>query len=190
MNPGHRYSIVMVSAFIVTAGFSVTAFAQGPGVAPTDNVNIAKNLTYDEMHNKAAAMVTEMQTTLDDVVVLRESTREKEKDVLKLNCINVNVSSMKGFVKVSEQSVVKLDKAIAKKDRDTAEHQFYLVTLAGDKVSFLAVKARSCAGDVLRYSGETVVTKDISGDIAAIDPTDIVDEEDVLFATEEATPYQ
>lgn len=190
MNPGDRLTLFLALVATLLVGGAGTALAQEAGVAPTDDVNIAKNLSYAEMLEKAKTKVVEMQTTLDGVIVLMETTREKEKDVLKLNCINVNVSSMKGFVKVSEQSVTKLEKAIGKKDRETAEHQYYLVSLAGGKVAFLAVKARSCAGDVLRYSGETVVIKDISGDIAAIDPTNIVDEEDVLFVIEEFTPYQ
>ncbi len=181
------------SAFAVILGgalllLAAPAWAQGK--AAPENLNFAKNLSFEEMSERSKGELQEMQEVLNGTIQLAEDTRSEEKDLLKLNCINDRIPVIRGFVNVSEQSQGRLGQAIKQKDREGAEHQYSLIVIAGTKVDNLGVEARSCAGEVLRYSGETVVEKEVSGDIAALDPTNVISEEDVLFTTEEATPYQ
>ena len=142
------------------------------------------------MPDRAAAEIEGMKVVLTDVLQLLEKTREEEKDLLKLNCINEKLAAIKGFLKVSEQSMTKMQDALARNDAESAQHQFALINIAADKVDNLGVEAQSCAGEILRYAGDTEVIKDIDPAIADLDPTVIVDESDDLFRLPEGTPFQ
>jgi hypothetical protein len=143
-----------------------------------------------QMVDKANTHIAGMKDTLADVLKLLEKTREEDKDLLKLNCINEKLASVKGFLKVSEQSMVKLQEALARNDKESANHQFALIDIASAKVANLGVEAQSCAGEVLRYAGETELIAEVDPDIAELDPTEIVDDSDTLFRLPEATPFQ
>lgn len=143
-----------------------------------------------QMVEQANARIGRMKDTLADVLKLLETTREEDKDLLKLNCINEKLAAVKGFLKVSEQSMVKLQEALARNDPEGAKHQYALIEIASTKIDNLGVEAQSCAGEVLRYAGETELIKEVDPDIADLDPTIIVDESDTLFRLPEATPYQ
>jgi hypothetical protein len=142
------------------------------------------------MISRSEDVIEQMQGTLDQALNLLEKTREEEKDLLKLNCINEKLSAIKGFLKVSEQSLTKLKTSKSKGDVESMRHQYSLISIAGSKVENLGVEAQSCAGDVLRYAGNTKVTPEIDPNIAEIDPTAIVNEGSDLWRIEEVTPYQ
>lgn len=167
-----------------------------PAAMAQDNINpqqlleSAKNMSGSDMLSRASGEIEKMKNTLGGSLELLEATRDEEKDILKLNCIRDKLAAVKGFLKVSEQSEVKLKEALARDDRATAEHQYALVVIAGSKVSNLGVEAQSCAGEVLRYSGQTDVKFDIDEDIPEIDPTILLEEIEVLFKLPEATPFQ
>jgi hypothetical protein len=149
-----------------------------------------EKVPQDQMVEQANTRIATMKDTLADVLKLLEKTREEDKDLLKLNCINEKLAAVKGFLKVSEQSMVKLQESLARNDPESANHQYALIDIASAKVDNLGVEAQSCAGEVLRYAGETELIAEIDPDIADLDPTIIVDESDTLFRLPEATPYQ
>ncbi len=185
-----RVSVIVVGLLVcglaMMGGPSPDVQAQG-GLVPQDSLGASKNLSREQMLARAGEDINLMKGIRGQVLTMLESTREEEKDLLKLNCINEKLSAIKGFLKVSEQSMLKMRES---SDKESIGHQFSLVSIAGSKVQNLGVEAQSCAGEVLRYSGNTEVIFEIDPNIAQIDPTNIVDETDTLFRLPEATPYQ
>lgn len=160
------------------------------GDAPVGLDDQASKLSPGEMISRASADIERMKGTLGQVLEVLEKTRQEEKDLLKLNCINEKLSAIKGFLKVSEQSLTKLKTSNANGDTDSMRHQYSLIAIAGSKVENLGVEAQSCAGEVLKYAGNTKVVPEIDPDIAEIDPTEIVNDVDSIFRLPEVTPYQ
>jgi hypothetical protein len=183
------HSGLVVALIAVTAALtlSATGAALAQGLVPQDNLKSAKGMNKSQMLNGAAKDIGNMKSIRGKVLTLLETTREEEKDLLKLNCINEKLSAIKGFLKVSEQSLVKMRES---GDKESVAHQFALVSIAGSKVQNLGVEAQSCAGEVLRYSGLTEIIPEIDPDIAEIDSTNIVNETETLFRLPEVTPYQ
>lgn len=178
---------LVAGGLAVMAGPTGDVAAQGGGLVPQDNLDVAKGMKKPQMIDRASGDINRMKGIRSQVLSLLEKTREEEKDLLKLNCINEKLSAIKGFLKVSEQSLVKMRES---GDSESIAHQFSLISIAGSKVQNLGVEAQSCAGEVLRYSGNTEIIPEVDPNIAEIDPTDIVNETETLFRLPEVTPYQ
>lgn len=178
-----KTSVTVVTALLVVAMSSLASAEDKPIDVPRG-----------QMVDVARGEIDGMKAVFEEVVQLLEKTREEDKDLLKLNCINSRLSALKGFLKVSEQSMVKLQDAVASGNSDESQqravHQFRLISIASDRVANLGVEAQSCVGDILRYAGETEVIKETDPAISSLDPTVIINERDDLFRLPEGTPYQ
>jgi hypothetical protein len=148
------------------------------------------NLSLEEMVEKAQGELNKMKGILSTVQTTQEETKDDEKDLVKLGCINKKVSAIKGFLKVSEQSMGKLKVAQEGKNREAGEHLYSLISIASTKVQNLGTEAQACAGEILQYAGDTQVIADIDSDIAQSDPTNLLSELNDLFRIIEVTPYQ
>lgn len=184
-----RHGLGVVGAALVVGVFGSSALAQSD-LLPTDVIEQSKNLSLGEMVERGQEELSKMGAVVDQTQGLVESIREDEKDLDKLGCVNKKLSTMKGFVKVGEQSQKKLEKARKDNNKENARHQFSLIVLAGSKVGELGLQAQSCAGDAVRYSGDTEVVAEIDENIAKLDPTSLVYQNGDLFLIPKATPYQ
>jgi hypothetical protein len=183
------YGLGLVGAALVVGVFGSSALAQSD-LLPTDVIEQSKNLSLGEMVERGQEELSKMGAVVDQTQGLAESIREEEKDLDKLGCVNKKLSTMKGFVKVGEQSQKKLEKARKDNNKENARHQFSLIVLAGSKVDELGLQAQTCAGDAVRYSGDTEVVAEIDENIAKLDPTSLVYQNGDLFLIPKATPYQ
>ena len=78
----------------------------------------------------------------------RSDEARVEKDVNKLNCLNVQLTPMKGLSKVASQANDALLDAVSKKDSATANTQFSRVMIARDKVVRMGGEADICLGQL------------------------------------------
>ncbi len=83
-----------------------------------------------------------------DRVAGRSDEARVEKDVGKLNCLNAQLTQMKGLAKVATQANDALVDAVAKKDSATANTQFSRVAIATDKVVRMGGEADICLGQL------------------------------------------
>ena len=83
-----------------------------------------------------------------DRVAGRSDEARIEKDVGKLNCLNAQLTQMKGLSKVAVQANEALVDAVAKKDSATANTQFSRVAIAADKVVRMGGEADVCLGQL------------------------------------------
>lgn len=122
------------------------AVAQTPGSPPAE-VSDASKIPDAEKLRVSSESVAKMRSALKDVLGKLEEARNT-KDVVKLNCVNEKLTQIKGLLRISEQSDVALQEAIAKKESGGAEHEFTKVTIARSKVDQLRAEAEECIGQL------------------------------------------
>ncbi|HTJ45203.1 MAG TPA: hypothetical protein VL463_24020 [Kofleriaceae bacterium] len=113
-------------------------------------------LSPAEMTVSADEIVGNMHGMLRHVTQLREKA-EKEKDIIKLNCVNDKLMPMKAQVNLGDASRRSLDQLISAGD-DKGRYAAYAdLTISQDKVKDLRDEADACVGDALTYVGKTDV---------------------------------
>ncbi len=117
--------------------------------------------------SRSAGYIGQMRGTLKLVLAKLEEARNT-KDVVKLNCVNEKLTQVKGLLRISEQSDVALQEAVAKKDQTTADHEYTKVSIAQSKVEQLRGEAEQCIGQLAfrtdeNLSVEMVVPTDLPG---------------------------
>ncbi len=147
-----------------------------------------KSLSSKEKLSRAAKKIKRMRTTLNNISELLQTVRDKERDILKINCINEKHAAIKGFLKVSEQSYIELKSAVDKGDGGSADHHYTLIAVAGQKVRSLAEEARLCTGEERRYGGKPKVKVSLPND--GDDHVDIPDDSSLTEDLPALTPYQ
>lgn len=155
---------------IVAATLAGLAIAQAP-VAP--EAPDASKVPDPEKVKVSAESVGKMRGALKDVLVKLEEARNT-KDVVKLNCVNEKLTQIKGLLRISEQSDVSLQEAVAKKETSTAEHEFTKVTIARSKVEQLRAEAEQCIGQLAFRTDENLsVEVEVPDYLPPGDPTQL-----------------
>jgi hypothetical protein len=107
-----------------------------------------------------------------DRVAARADEARTEKDVGKLNCLNAQLTQMKGLGKVASQANEAMVDALAKKDQATANTQFARIVIATDKVVKSGAEADVCLGQLAYLvDGQTQVEVEIPGGLPNQDVT-------------------
>lgn len=163
---------VLARGLVLGALCATAAFAQGapPASAPpphaTDNgaalANIASEKASDvpdpEKLRRSSDALIRMRAVLKDALGKLEEARAT-RDVVKLNCVNEKLTQIKGLLRISEQSDVSLQEAVAKRETGTAEHEFTKVTIARQKVEQLRAEAEECIGQLAFRTDENLTVE-------------------------------
>ena len=158
------------------------ASAQGPAPKPEDKgtatpaaqpqaASEAAALSDPEKIRRSAEAVAKMRASLKTVLGKLEEARNS-KDVVKLNCVNEKLTQIKGLLRISEQSDIALQEAVAKKESATAEHEYTKVSIAVVKVNQLTAEAEDCIGQLAFRTDENATTEvEEPQDLPKGDPT-------------------
>jgi hypothetical protein len=120
-----------------------------------------EQISDKEELSRASADLDRMRGWLKEVLQRLEEAR-KEKDIVKLNCVNEKLTQLKGLVRVAEQSEVALQEDIAKGDDGNARHEFAKVELATQRAQQLRGDAEQCIGQLAYVVDEkTQVTVEV-----------------------------
>lgn len=103
-------------------------------------------LSGPEKLDRAEGHLIRMKQVLKQVIARLEDAR-REKDVVKLNCVNEKLTQVKGLLKVSEQADIALQEAVARRD-EAADSELQKVSIARVKVDQLRVEAEECIGQL------------------------------------------
>jgi hypothetical protein len=140
------------------------------------------DISATEMTSKADGYLTKMRETLTRVVQLQGIAR-KQKDVIKLNCVNDKLLQIKQLVNIGEANKTNLEEAIARDD-ESGRYDFYSnITIANDQVQTLGAEAEQCIGQDLSFLGPTETTTE-GGD----EPDDPTQGEEPDFPVVEPVP--
>jgi hypothetical protein len=142
-----------------------------PSRPPNPPDEKASDVPDSQKISRSAAAVSQMRATLKVVLSKLEDARNT-KDVVKLNCVNEKLTQVKGLLRISEQSDVALQEAVAKKDQTSADHEYTKVTIAQSKVEQLRGEADQCIG-ALAFRTDENLTVDVvvPTDLPGGDPT-------------------
>ncbi len=168
-------------AFILALGAGF-ALAQGPvgpppatptPVAQPNTPTEASTIPDSEKIKRSGDAITKMRSQLKEVLGKLEEARQS-KDVVKLNCVNEKLAQMKGLLRISEQADIALQEAAAKKETETAEHEYTKVSIAQVKVNELRAAAEECIGQLgFRTDENQTVDVEEPSDLPKGDPTQV-----------------
>lgn len=156
----------------VVCAAPVAARADEQGGLKAENTQVSDK---DKL-SQAQSTVNRLHAILKDVLKSLEEAR-REKDVVKLNCVNEKLTQIKGLLRVAEQSQVALQEALARSDEDAAQHEFAKTSIAKQRAEQLRADAEQCIGQLAYVVDErTVVTVETPDDIpdATTNPTVLV----------------
>ncbi|HTE53092.1 MAG TPA: hypothetical protein VK698_19700 [Kofleriaceae bacterium] len=146
--------------------------ALAPG-EPTPDVSVPMEkeaqIAPDEMERKAGEVGQKANEDEKRVEQLKTEAR-KQKDVIKLNCINDKLLQIKQLLNILEDGLSKLTLAIASGDDGERYHRYTVVRISGEKIAGLRDEAEACVGEEISYLGPLSVNVD-EPDVPD-DPTD------------------
>ncbi|HEY3445513.1 MAG TPA: hypothetical protein VGK67_04070 [Myxococcales bacterium] len=149
----------------------VALAAEPPSAATTDQAQAkAENVPDPEKLQRSTEYLNAMRAGLKVVLGKLEEARAS-KDVVKLNCVNEKLTNIKGLLRISEQADISLQESVAKKESETANHEFTKVTIARAKVEQLKAEAEQCVGMLAFETGPTEVIVEVPADLPQVDPT-------------------
>jgi hypothetical protein len=122
-------------------------------------VRARAEISVEEMRTQAAKYEQGMNEILRRMVQLQEVAR-KEKDVIKLNCVNDKLAQLKQLMAIADQAKTNLEEAIARNDEESRYHEFGRITIAQQQAGILGGDAENCVGEDLTFLGPTQVTVD------------------------------
>lgn len=137
-----------VVLFVAAAVAVAQTPAAPPAPAPTAaQANEAAKVPDNEKLKVSADSLTTMRGALKDVLQKLEEARNT-KDVVKLTCVNEKLTQIKGLLRISEQSDVALQESVARRESQSAEHEYTKVTIARSRVDQLRAEAEQCMGQL------------------------------------------
>jgi hypothetical protein len=163
---------LLASALLV--GVSGTLLAQpgapGAGDSGADVVKGAKAavLSPAEMAERAAQLGAQSQDNLRATLELRLVAR-KDKDIIRLNCVNDKLLQMKALMNTLEIANEDLKSAVGAQDQEALVHHYTQVTLSAENIKSLRQEANGCAGESSSYTGANTI--EVTGPHIPDDPT-------------------
>ena len=155
-------------AALLLLGTGAGRAAQAPKPATTER---AADVPDAEKLSRSRDAVGRMRSVLTEVLGRLEEARAT-KDVVKLNCVNEKLTQVKGLLRISEQSDVALQEAVAKKDTTAAEHEYSKVSIAKGKVEQLRGEAEQCIGQLAFRTDENLTVEvEVPSGLPTEDPT-------------------
>jgi hypothetical protein len=128
------------------------SFAQpGDSSDPTSERSVP--LTFEQMLTQSKVLHEQVQQDWQHVRHLQEAAR-KEKDVIKLNCVNDKIVQIKPLMNIHDTARISLETSSADQDR---ANLFVDVTTSAESIRRLREQASECVGE------QTLTTESLSG---------------------------
>jgi len=137
---------IIIGSVVAMATFVFAQNAPPPAPAAGQAIEASK-VPDNEKLRVSSDSVSVMRVALKDVLQKLEEARNT-KDVVKLTCVNEKLTQIKGLLRISEQSDVALQEAVARRESQSADHEFTKVTIARSKVDQLRAEAEQCMGQL------------------------------------------
>jgi hypothetical protein len=142
-----------------------------PTATPTPAAPPTKPLSVEEMRAQAKVIIENTQTALRSLLHLKEVAK-KQKDLIKLNCVNDKLVKLKAQINITENANDALQASLS----SGSDERFTLFTdLSNDgkQVSDIENEGAACVGEIELYkqeAGLTVDHPDIPDDPTQLEP--------------------
>lgn len=171
MNKRLVFMLSLLGGLAVAQGTNGTA-PGAPAAAP-QTPSETSNIPDADKVKRSGDAITKMRSQLKDVLGKLEEARQS-KDVVKLNCVNEKLAQMKGLLRISEAADISLQEAVAKKESESADHEYTKVSIAEVKVNELRAAAEECIGQLgFRTDENQTVDVEEPTDLPKGDPTQV-----------------
>src|SRR5262245_50993323 len=114
------------------------------------------NVSAAEMRTRTQTSGEENREHLRHVEQLRLTAR-KQKDVIKLNCVNDKYLQIKALLNIVDAAQANLEVAILGNDDEARYHEYTKITISSEKIRAMRDEADACVGEELTYLGETEI---------------------------------
>lgn len=166
-----RFIPVLVLAGTVTALWAAPNESAPAATGSAAEPVAASSLSKDDMKQHAATMKSDADTALHEVSTLR-TRAQKQKDVIKLNCVNDKLVQLKAQMNVADKQQEVLVAAMERPDDERAS-AYTELSVTGENIRRLREEANTCMGESELYkqeSGVQVEHPEIVDDPTLIDP--------------------
>lgn len=181
---------VFVSIALGVALVAAGVHAQGKDTKGSEDYDKASKLSDQRKLGLATTYLSEMKGVLSNVLGILKSARD-EKDVIKVNCVNERLTSIKGLIRISEQADITLQESVAKGEKDTATHEFHKISISHQKIKILKTEAEQCVGELAFAVGKTTVEVEVDDNLVPDqDPTQVDLPDTPVVRPPAASPYQ
>jgi exonuclease VII large subunit len=156
-----RAIIKAVPVLAFFGGMAVLRAQTPPPAAPS----------VSEMQVRSTAMVSQMQEDLHRVMYLKEQAK-KDKDVIKLNCVNDKLILVKGQMELADTTNAQLQDSLSKNSADSAS-LYVQLSDTSNSIKTLLEEANACVGvpELMKQeSGVTVERPEVPDDPTITDP--------------------
>jgi hypothetical protein len=150
------------------AGTPPTATPPAGATASPGTTQVRVQIGPGEMVQAADGYLKEMRKGMTRVVQAQEVAR-KQKDIIKINCVNDKLLQVKQLLNIGESAKTNLEESIARGDEDARYDWFSTLTIASEQVAQLVTEAENCIGEDLSYLGPSDIT--VEGGDEPDDPT-------------------
>jgi len=127
-------------------------------------------LTAHAQSSQADVYIGRMRDSVTRVKMIAETAR-KEKDIIKLNCVNDKLLQITGHLGVAMRTRGALVGVHRSSDSGSRNHEFAKLTITYQKVVVLAQEAEACIGEEISYVGSTRIDTEMDPNIPQEDPT-------------------
>jgi len=118
-----------------------------------------QKLSDKEMVTKSANNIKIFKEVIIKLNGILEETK-KEKDIVKVNCLNEKLISAKTLLKISEQADKGLSLALKQQDYDRAMREYEKVLISSKKMNIIQAESEACTG---RFIFSTELGEKIEG---------------------------
>jgi hypothetical protein len=159
----------IAGGILLSAGVAMAAGAMA-GDASVD-LRKAEQLSPSETVKQAREYKQKMTDTSGRIDRLLDKAK-KQKDVIKINCLQDKSTKVKGHIAVADQSMTTMNTAVSRSDDGARQHEFLRLTILVQKVIVLGTEAENCIGEDVSYVGETKVQVEVDPSIPDDVPTE------------------
>ena len=145
---------------MTASGQAASLEVQGPQI----------KLSNAERARETDRHIATMKTFLTKSIDISGAAR-RDKDVVRLNCIQEKITALKALLRVGEQASVAVQEAVSRNEADTANYELQRVRLASAKAQQMSAEANSCVGEVAVYTGPVQMVVETDPDLPRKDPT-------------------
>ena len=162
-------TIGIVLSLPLAAGLHAVALADDGENGQGENDDGA-SVNVADMDQNSTAMLDKMRGTRKYVAGLLDQAR-KDKDIIKVTCLNDKLTQINVAVRTFEDRMVSLRTAVTTQDKESISHEYKILTVLDQKVDGLRMEAEACIGESEGYLGKTEVTVTTPPGEAELDPT-------------------
>lgn len=169
---------------LIAAGGAVVVLLTGTALyGQEQKTQSLSEMMAQQMGENAEQQVAQMSEMLKAAFKQLEEARGTQ-DLSRVTCISDALTPMKGLLKLAERNKVALQEAVARTDRDKAEHEAIKISIAATKLGELDAQVRSCGGPDSEgtVDGRPIIEKVLDKDLPTEDPTEDFKDVDVLLA--------